>query len=256
MEPPPAIARDKAVFVADAHLRRDDEDARAFLDLAGRAAREEAALFLLGDIFDLWFGTEGLTFPFQRPVIARLRDLRREGLRLFYVEGNRDFYLKRLHEGTTFDVVAEGDLQATVGARRIECSHGDTVNRADRAYRFWKAVSKNRLAFGTVSLLPSSLVLPLADRMERSLKPTNPRFKGRFPEAEIRAFARARFAEGADAVVLGHFHTERLVEFPGEGAPRVLAVLPAWREGRRHFYVAPGGRCGFRALLPGEPLVP
>jgi len=91
------ISPDRAIFLADAHLNQDDIHSRYFLALADRVAEEKVPLFLLGDVFDLWFGNPGLTFGFQKPIIEHLRKLRREGLRLYYVEGNRDFYLKREH---------------------------------------------------------------------------------------------------------------------------------------------------------------
>ncbi len=250
------ISMDRAVFVADAHLNQDDDHTRAFVSLAERAAAENAALFLLGDMFDLWFGAPGLTFGFQEPVIARLRELRRNGLRLYYVEGNRDFYLKRAHEGTTFDVVSEKPMQAAVGALRIRLAHGDEVNRADLFYRFWKTVSKNALAYGLLSLVPPPIALPLTKRMERTLKATNLRFKGDFPEQDCRSFALRTFDEGCDFVILGHFHRELFVRFDDAKPTRVLAVLPSWREGHRHFYLTAAGDCGFRTFTPGEPLIP
>jgi len=250
------ISPDRAVFLSDAHLNQDDVHSRAFVELAGKAAAENVALFLLGDIFDLWFGAPDLTFGFQKPVISRLRELRREGLRLYYVEGNRDFYLKKSHEGHTFDAVAEVDMRAAVGEKRVYLSHGDTVNRADIAYRFWKAISKNRLAFGTVSVLPSSIILPVAERMERKLKRTNVKFRGTFPEKECRDFALKQFAAGIDFVILGHFHTERLLRFPQGETTKVLAVLPSWREGWRYFHLTAKGEFGFRAYSQTGPLLP
>ncbi|MGE5189595.1 MAG: UDP-2,3-diacylglucosamine diphosphatase [Gemmatimonadota bacterium] len=250
------IAADRAVFVADAHLNRDDDDTRAFVAVAERAAAENTALFLLGDIFDLWFGAPGLTFGFQEPVIARLRELRRHGLRLYYAEGNRDFYLKKAHEGTTFDGVSEGAMRASVGPFRLHLSHGDEVNRADLFYRFWKGLSKNAVAYGLLSLVPRPVALPLTMRMERTLRQTNLRFKGAFPERECRDFAARRFGEGIDFVILGHFHREFLVPPAGDEPPKVLAILPSWREGRRHFYVTAAGDFGFRPFRPGEPLIP
>ncbi len=234
-----------AIVVADAHLNADDEHTRAFLGLAEQALSEKSALFLIGDIFDLWFGAVGLTFRFQRPVIERLRALRREGLMAFYIEGNRDFFLKRPYEGDLFETVAEDSLRVRIGDRSVFLSHGDTVNRADRAYRFWKAISKNRMAFGLASLLPSSIVLPLADRVEKRLKPTNPRFKGRFPETEIAAFADHTFDQGADIVLLGHFHTEFIRRTESAGRPRTLAVLPCWKENHRCLVIEENGKVSF-----------
>ncbi|MEK6779398.1 MAG: hypothetical protein AABY80_06980, partial [Candidatus Deferrimicrobiota bacterium] len=125
------ISPDRAVFLSDSHLNQDDVHSRTFIALAEKAASENVALFLLGDIFDLWFGSPDLTFGFQKPVVSRLRELRRDGLCLYYVEGNRDFYLKKTHEGHTFDAVAEVEMRAAVGEKRVYLSHGDTVNRAD-----------------------------------------------------------------------------------------------------------------------------
>lgn len=250
------ISPDRAVFLSDAHLNEDDIHTRNFVALAEKAAAENVALFLLGDVFDLWFGSPGLTFGFQKPVITRLRELRRNGLRLYYVEGNRDFYLKKHHEGHTFDAVVERGMNAAVGGKMLYLSHGDMINRADIGYRFWKALSKNRLAFNAVSALPSAFFLPLADRLERKLKRTNRRFRGSFPERECREFAQRRFAAGIDFVILGHFHSERLLRFTQGEVTKVLAVLPSWREEWRHFFLTAEGEFGFRTYRPGDPLLP
>jgi UDP-2,3-diacylglucosamine pyrophosphatase LpxH len=147
-------------------------------------------------------------------------------------------------------------MGAAVGEKRLYLSHGDTVNRADIVYRFWKAISKNRLAFGAVSALPSSVILPLADRLERKLKRTNRRFRGSFPEKDCREFALRRFASGVDFVILGHFHSERLLRFTQGQATKVLAVLPSWREEWRYFFLTARGEFGFRTYDPAGKLLP
>ena len=249
------ISPDRAIFLADAHLNQEGIQSRNFLALAEQAAEEKIPLFLLGDVFDLWFGNPALTFTFQKPIVEYLRELRREGLRLYYVEGNRDFYLKRDHEGTTFDVVSEGDLQAAVGGKRLHLSHGDTVNRADFVYRFWRGISKSRLANETVAHLPPSIILPMADWIERNFKRSNRRYKGSFPERECREYAMRRFREGIDFVILGHFHQERLDRFSREASTKIVAVLPSWKDRWRYFYLTAKGAYGFRAFKPGEPLL-
>jgi UDP-2,3-diacylglucosamine hydrolase len=250
------ISEDRAIFLSDAHLNQDDIHSRRFVELAERCAAESIPLYLLGDVFDLWFGTPDLTFGFQRPIIDRLRELRRGGLHLYYVEGNRDFYLKRDHEGTTFDAVSEGEMRAAVGEKRLYLAHGDTVNRADFAYRFWKGISKSRLANGAVARLPPSIILPMAEGIERNLKRSNRRYKGSFPERECREFGMRMFARGVDFVLLGHFHQEKLMRFSLGEATKVLAVLPSWKDQWRYFYLTAEGAYGFRAFKPGEPLLP
>jgi len=250
------ISPDRAIFLADAHLNQDDIHSRNFLALATLAAAEKIPLFLLGDVFDLWFGSPGLTFSFQKPIVERLRQLRSGGLRIYYVEGNRDFYLKHHHEGTTFDVVTEGEMRAAVGEKRLVLSHGDTVNRADFAYRFWKGISKSRLANEAVAHLPPAIILPMAERIERNLRRSNRRHKGAFPERECREYAMRLFREGIDFVILGHFHQERLSRFSREGSTKIVAVLPSWKDQWRYFFLNANGEYGFRTFKPGEPLLP
>jgi len=248
------ISPDRAIFLSDAHLNQDDIHSRTFLALADKAAAEKIPLYLLGDMFDLWFGAPGLTFGFQRPIVDHLRELRQGGLRLYYVEGNRDFYLKKEHEGTTFDIVSEGDMRAAVGEKRLYLSHGDTVNRADFVYRFWKGISKNRLANDAVAKLPPSIILPMADWIERKLKRSNRRYKGSFPEREAREFSLRLFGQGVDFVVLGHFHQERLMRFTQAETSKVLVVLPSWKEAWRYFHIDEEGGYGFRTYRKDSPL--
>ena len=88
-------------------------------------------------------------------------------------------------------------MHAAVGEKRLYLSHGDTVNRADFAYRFWKGISKSRLANEAVAHLPPSIILPMADGIERNLKRSNRRHKGTFPERECREYAMGSSARGS-----------------------------------------------------------
>jgi UDP-2,3-diacylglucosamine pyrophosphatase LpxH len=97
-------------------------------------------------------------------------------------------------------------------------------------------------------------VLPVADRLERTLKRTNRRFKESFPEKESREFALRMFASGADLVILGHFHKERILHFDQGREKRALVILPAWKEEWRYFALPAEGEYGFRTFRPDAPL--
>jgi len=146
-------------------------------------------------------------------------------------------------------------MQAAVGEKRLYLSHGDTVNRADFVYRFWKGISKSRLANEAVAHLPPSVILPMADWIERNFKRSNRRYRGSFPEREARDFSLRLFGQGVDFVILGHFHQERLTRFSREASTKVVAVLPSWKDQWRYFYLTAEGAHGFRAFKPGEPLL-
>jgi len=270
MKNPLPFPPSRAVFLADAHLNQDDIHSRTFVKMASAAAAEDVSMFLLGDMFDLWFGVAGFTFDFQKPIIARLKELRNHGLRIVYVEGNRDFHLGQEHEGTALDLVCGDTLRFTIGGMQVHLSHGDTVNKADLWYRFWKTISKSRFVNWVVSFLPDWFFLSTAKRLEQKLKRYNRRHKESFPEKDCLRYAADRFAEGIDIIVLGHFHQERLMpqnwdadnnrgSETGMGESerkKLVVVLPSWKEAYRYFYIAADGSMGFRSFTPEEPLIP
>jgi len=232
-------------LLGDAHLREDDPEVEAFVAFLDGLPRDIGALAILGDLFSAWIGRQELNRPHHARVVDALRRLRARGCRLLYVEGNHDFFLRRLVAGDPFDAVAEATLDIDAGGRRLHLAHGDLVNRHDLQYRAWRTVSKNRLFFAAFNLLPRQGRRRLVDRLERGLARTNMAFRGGFPVTESLLYARRRIALGSAVLVFGHFHEERRIEVGEGGRTGVLFVLPAWRTGHRYLRIDPGAPPAF-----------
>ena len=173
-------------------------------------------------------------------VTDALGRLRRRGCALLYVEGNHDFYLRRIDGGRLFDLRAETFADLALAGRRAHLAHGDLVNTRDRQYRAWRAVSKNRLFFSAFSLLPTGARLSIAERLERRLAGTNARHKSGFPLTECEAYARRRIEEGREILIFGHFHEERRFDYQVGAKTGTVFVLPAWRDDHRYLRIDPG----------------
>jgi UDP-2,3-diacylglucosamine hydrolase len=226
------------LFVADAHLTRDDPEVDAFVSFLRVEGRKAATLCILGDLFNIWLGKPKFALPHHLRVLDALEELRSAGVRLLYVEGNRDFHLRRTHLGRPFTAVTEDSLVETYAGRRFHLAHGDAINSDDRQYRAWKAISKSSPVYGAFSLLPARAGMRLGERLERTLAGTNLRNRARFPMEHCLAYARKVFEEGSDAHVLGHFHEEKHIAFgEGEGRPLGVYVMPAFRLGHRYLIV-------------------
>jgi UDP-2,3-diacylglucosamine hydrolase len=223
------------VVVADAHLTQDDPELAPFLDFLAEVGPRASTLVLLGDVFNIWFGEPKFALRHHHRVLEALADLRRRGVRLVYVEGNRDFHLRRALLGRPFHEVSEDFLVEEHGPWRIGITHGDAVNLEDRQYRAWKAFSKSAPVYGAFTLLPASWGIRLGESLERRLSGTNLRHKTRFPEEQCLRYAGRVFDRGCHALVLGHFHEERHLPC-GErnGRPAGVWVLPAWRGTHRY----------------------
>jgi UDP-2,3-diacylglucosamine hydrolase len=227
-------------LLGDAHLREGDAEVPAFVRFVDTLPREIRTLAILGDLFSVWIGSADLLRPHHRDVIDALIRLRARGCALVYVEGNHDYFLARLYSRTLFDRFSSDVLDLDLGGRRGHLAHGDLVNRRDRQYLAWRAVSKSRPFYAAFSLLPARTRVSIADGLEERLARTNLEFRAGFPSAECEAYARRRIGEGARVLVFGHFHEERRVDVAeGERSASVF-VLPAWRAGHRYLRIDPG----------------
>lgn len=183
---------------------------------------------LLGDIFQAWIGSPRFETADITAVVSALRTLRRQGLRIDYIEGNRDFYLKHSPYADAFDHVGT-EVAFEVGGKRYLAVHGDGLNDRDWKYRFWRDLSKSAPVRLAVTQIPRGFAHRLVHSTEQRLSQTNFKHKVRIPEEAIHRYAERRFAEGHDVLLLGHFHEARTWQVAG-GEVR---LLEAWFTSRR-----------------------
>ena len=238
------------VLLGDAHLRDPDPEVDAFVKFLETLPGSASALYLLGDLFDLWIGAPPFITAEHRRVVEALRCLREKGLRVSYVEGNRDYHLRSAYRGNPFHDLEEDRLEVAFGTRRLLLAHGDRVNRRDRPYRLWRWLAKGPVPMRLLRLVPSRQAAGLARRLERGIARTNLRYRVGFPEDSCRSFALEQGRAGFDTVVLGHFHREMERTYETPGGKVQLFVLPSWREGRRYLKIAAGGAAIFESFGP------
>lgn len=224
-----ATAASSVAVIADAHLGGPGGEAAPLVtqlsDVARRGCRH---VVLLGDLFQGWVGFRRFETPEIAAVAAALRRLRGEGVRVDYVEGNRDFFLDRGPYGDCFDAVVR-ELAFTAGGTRFLAVHGDGLDHRDRQYRFWRRASKSALSRLVISRTPRPLARRLVWQTEARLSRTNREHKRHIPEDVLIAYGARRLAEGHDVLLLGHFHEER--RWPVAGG--MVWLLPAWFDTRR-----------------------
>ncbi len=235
------------IFVADVHIDRGDPDLPAFLAFLERIADRARRVVVMGDLFNLWIGKRRIEQPHQTAVLERLAALRSRGIVVRYVEGNRDYRVGPDYAGAAFDDVSEEGIEETSGGTRIFAIHGDLANPADRRYRVWRRVSRSEPVWRLFHLLPPRTRIALGEWIERRLRTTNLEMKSGFPEPAVRAYAATFLARGFDAVVLGHFHEEHVLEARSPSSPGRIYVLPDWKSGRRFLRVTPGGEIAFES---------
>jgi UDP-2,3-diacylglucosamine hydrolase len=214
--------------IADAHVSGPGGPAGPLLaQLQALPAQGCRHLVLMGDIFHVWVGFPSFETKEIAAVVETLRALRRQGMRIEYVEGNRDFFLAGSRYADAFDRIAlETSFEA--GGVRYLAVHGDLLNDRDWKYRFWRGLSKSAPVRFAVRSFPHKLAHRLVHSTERKLSQSNFKHKKVIPEGVIRRYAERRLAEGYDVLLLGHFHEPWVWKVPG-GEVR---LLDAWYKSR------------------------
>lgn len=228
-------ARGDIYILGDSHVGLGEGDERAMVEWLDRlASRSPAALYLNGDVFHYYIGNPKFMTDAVTRFLERLRALRESGVDVVWVEGNRDFFVRRSAAEDAVTRVVDWEEIRAAGMRYFVI-HGDMINDRDLPYRFWRAFSKNRFMELAVRMVPRTIARRLVDRVERKLSRSNFKHKTRLPVELMEEYGRARGNEGYDVVVFGHFHHKLLLP---ESDPRVI-VLPAWFERGEALAISP-----------------
>jgi len=214
--------------VADAHLGGPGGSGRALAEQL-RALRpgDCSRVVFLGDLFHVWIGSRRFETPEVSRLTPVLRELRERGIRVSYVEGNRDFFLADGAYGDLFDDYGR-EVSFDAAGQRYLAVHGDGLNPGDWRYRCWRRIAKSAVSRALTFRLPASLGRRLVSSTERGLARTNREHRSRIPGPLIRRHAELRLAEGHDVVLLGHFHAKR--RWAVEGGE--VRIADAWFNNR------------------------
>jgi UDP-2,3-diacylglucosamine hydrolase len=216
-------------IVADSHIGGPGGEVEPLLAQL-RALPGEGAerVVLLGDLFQVWVGYAQYETPEVAAFLAVVDEVRARGLRVDYVEGNRDFFLAEGPYRRRFDSVVK-EVALRHGALRYLFVHGDGLNDRDRQYLAWRWLSKSVPVRAVIRHLPAAVVKRLVHSTEKKLTGTNFKHKVRVPEEAIRAYGERRLEEGHDVLLLGHFHEPKTWKVRGGE----IRLLDAWFRTKR-----------------------
>ncbi|WP_293368799.1 UDP-2,3-diacylglucosamine diphosphatase [Nevskia sp.] len=229
-------------LLSDLHLPNTPSLLRdRFLAFLAGPAREAEAVYILGDLFEVWIGdAEGLSD--HAAEADALRALRDSGVKLYFQHGNRDFLLgRRYAERAGLELLADPAVVALDGSPTL-LSHGDRWCSDDLAYQRWRRFSRKPLT----QLIFRSLPKRLRARLAGAARGQSDRDKARKPAAIMDvnsdAIRDAFTSSGVRRIIHGHTHrpARHRLDIGGVACERI--VLADWR----------ASRCEVLALRDGQ----
>lgn len=204
------ISNPDLYFIADTHFRGPEgpgefERRQRFLRFLA-SVPDDAAVFLLGDIFDFYFEYRSVVARRFLDIFAGLAACRDRGVALHFIGGNHDYWVGRFFTDDLGIRVHEVEILIAAQGRHLVCSHGDLVIPHDYGYKILKSIIRNPLVIGVSKWIHPDLMNRIAvgvstgSRKMRSA-PQEPRARA------IAAHALENFyARGNDAYIMGHIH--------------------------------------------------
>lgn len=218
-------------FISDLHLAADlPRVTQGFTQLLAKLQNNAQALYVLGDLFEVWVGDDNLS-DYNQQIIRCFKQLTANGVALYFVHGNRDFML-----GEAFATACGGQLLAErtvikLGEQSILIEHGDALCTLDEKFMAFRAQSRHPL------WQQSMLAKPLAERvqiaelwrlqskMQNSNKPEN--IMDVTPQAVLDTLQQHQLT----TLLHGHTHRPMIHQLTlnnGEAGQRI--VLGDWQE--------------------------
>lgn len=211
--------------ISDVHIKDSGDLAETLLlsFLRSPEVQSSDGILLLGDIFDLMIGPHSQYFTRYPNYFLELKNLLDRKKKIYYVEGNHDFHIKKLYD-TFFSIHHSLDkslfsmgpsFEFLDGNKKIYFCHGDNIELNNPTYRgYKKIVTSPPLKYYANNLMPYFLIKAVG---EYSSEKSRSRNKKRYSTDLDLAPVRENFRDSAEAffkihpvqvIVCGHSHVK------------------------------------------------
>jgi len=219
-------------FISDLHLQASDQATFAAWKQY-LVSTPADALFILGDLFEVWVGDDVATVPpgdapgFEAQCQQALAEASQR-MAVFFMHGNRDFLLGETFASACGLTLLPDPTVLVFDDQRWLLSHGDALCLGDTDYQQFRSTVR------TDAWRDSFLAKPLAERqtMARGLRAQSESHKASGAAyADVDTAAALQWLEAAQASTLIHGHTHKPADHllnPAAEPPKQRLVLSDW----------------------------
>lgn len=214
------------LFVSDLHLHASrPRVTECFVRFLASAAGQADALYILGDLFEVWIGDDDPD-PDHAVVAAALKALSQSGTACFLTHGNRDFLIgKRFADRAGMQLLPEMTLIDLHG-ERVLLVHGDELCTDDHRYQRFRRLVRHPLTGRLFARIPLGLRRRMAGWLRQSSQ------KASKPDAIMdvnqNTVETVMRTAGVRTLIHGHTHRPAIHRFTLDAADALRVVLGDW----------------------------
>jgi len=240
-----------AAFVSDVHLSTDaPARTAAFVTFLRRLQTRK--LYILGDLFDFWVGSDHARLFHKSGLFDALARLKNGGADIFILPGNRDFLISNTapHIFPAQILPETHTINSPYG--RTLLLHGDQLLLNDVEYTVFRFCSRRKALRLLYLSLPFQLRLAIARIMRQQSKSAVKR--KRFKNPRILQFSHSALSsllrQGFGCVICGHIHTTSKFRFRVGNNALHIYVLGQWTQNGGDFLTLNRGKLVFHTFRP------
>ena len=237
------------LFISDLHLSPRSPGATAlFLRFLRERARNAQALYILGDLFEVWVGDD-VSDDYHQQIIVALKAASDAGLQIFIMHGNRDFALGEEFAQAAGARLLPDPYDLALPEWSFVLSHGDALCLDDPAYVAYRAKVRNPDWLANMRAKPRWM-RALLGRYIRWRSARKKRIEQRYSDLDGAATDDFLRDHSYATFIHGHTHQPAKHDHIVDGIHVERWVMADWHEDRGECLVWDGAALTREAILP------
>ena len=218
----------KTLFIADLHLSEERADiSELFFHFLRTEAIQAQALYILGDLFEVWIGEDNIT-PLTTQVARELKHLHDSGVEIFFIHGNRDFLLGPKYAKKASITLLPQLQTINLYGKNVLIMHGDSLCTLDVEYQKFRTKSRRRWWQLMILSLPLAVRRAIARRARnRSAQVNSTKSMTIMDVTQSEVVNQMKIAE-VDVLIHGHTHRPDTHTFNIGAQASTRIVLGDW----------------------------
>ena len=217
----------KTLFISDLHLSAERSDiAQCFFTFMQIEAIHADALYILGDLFEVWIGDDNET-PFSQSIANSIAKVAQH-IPVYFIHGNRDFAIgKRFAKQANMQILPEQTVIDLYG-RKVLISHGDELCTRDIEYMKFRRKARGIWWPKLMLALPLSMRKKIAERGRETSKNNQISLSEDIMDVTPSEVIRTMQKYGVRYFIHGHTHRPNIHKFNIDGHACQRIVLGDW----------------------------
>lgn len=216
------------LFIADLHLSEDRSDITAAFDaFMSDQARDAAALYVLGDLFEAWIGDDD-TSAFNQHIKQAFRRLTDSGVPVYFIHGNRDFLISKKFARETGIQLLPEQMVIDLYGEKVLIMHGDSLCTLDHKYMAFRKKSRGWWWPRLMLALPLWYRRRVAQNARKTSAMHHKNLSEQIMDVTPSEVTRVMTAAGVSTLIHGHTHRPAVHKFKLDGKRATRIVLGDW----------------------------